>query len=341
MLTETMLAKMTISGYFLPMTKTLNIVVFAFDGCQLMDVAGPSAVFGVANSTVSEAVYEVKVVSPYGGLVRTTCGVSIATLAPKTVSPRTVDTILVAGGSTSAMSSSIAVSGSREWLKRCFKAASRFGSICSGTNILARLGQLGNMRVATHWASCDNLAREFPALSIDRNSLYVVSGKIWTSAGVSTGIDMALAMVERDISRLVADKIAKFMVLYGRRSGYQSQFSETLNAQIDAGAPFSGLLTWLESHISHSIPIASLADRCGLSERTFYRRFVSTTGRTPAQFIQNMRLDRARTLLATDLSLKIIARRTGMGSPARLSLAFKRKFGLSPSTFRKLHHSDK
>jgi transcriptional regulator GlxA family with amidase domain len=323
------------------MTKKHTIVLFAFDQCQLLDVAGPSSIFGVANSTAGRTFYDVKVVSPHGGLIATSCGVSIATLAPKAVPARAIDTILVAGGGRAAMRFSIKEPTTRRWLKRCIQAVTRFGSVCSGTHILAELGELDDARVATHWANCDELATLFPGLSVDRNSLFVVSGKAWTSAGVSTGIDMALAMVEQDVGRSIADKVAKFMVLYARRPGYQSQFSEMLNAQIKAGSPFAELITWLEGRISEPIVVASLASQCGLSERTFYRKFVAATGQTPAQFIQNARLERVRTLLATNLSLKVIATRSGMGSAARLSLAFERKFGLSPSTFRKVHHVER
>ena len=323
------------------MTKKHTIVLFAFHQCQLLDVAGPSSVFGVANSTANRMFYDVKVVSPHGGLIATSCGVSIATLAPTAVSAKAIDTILVAGGVKTAMRGCIEGTATRRWLKRCIQTASRFGSVCSGTYILAELGELDDLRVATHWANCDDLAAQFPGLSVDRNSLFVVSGKAWTSAGVSTGIDMALAMVEQDIGRSIADKVAKFMVLYSRRPGHQSQFSEMLNAQITAGSPFAELISWLEGRIAEPIVAVSLASRCGLSERTFYRKFVAATGLTPAQFIQNARLERARTLLATNLSLKVIATQSGMGSAARLSLAFERKFGLSPSTFRKMHHVER
>jgi len=334
------LAEMTIICFFLPMTKTRRMALFAFDGCGLLDVAGPASVFGVANAIARRTAYDVRVVSPYGGLVATSCGMSIGTQAPKAVAPETVDTMLVVGGGQDALRRAITPSVTRGWLQRCVRRAARFGSVCSGAYILAELGELDGLRVATHWRNCDDLAMQYPDLSVDRNALFVVSGKAWTSAGVSTGIDMALAMVEQDIGRPVADKVAKFMVLYARRPGYQSQFSEMLNAQISAGTPFADLINWLESRIAQPIQIGELASRCGLSERTFYRKFVGATGQTPAQFILNARLERARTLLATDLPLKIIAGQTGIGSASRLSLAFERKFGLSPSTFRKVHHID-
>jgi len=322
------------------MAKKHTMVLFAFDGCELLDVAGPSSVFGMANSTLRREFYDVKVVSPRGGLIVTSCGISIATLAPKAIPAGSVDTILVAGAGTSAMRAAIEPPATRRWLKRCIEEADRFGSICSGSHILAELGALSGLRVATHWADCESLAAQFPDLSVDPNSLFVVSGRAWTSAGISTGIDMALAMVEHDTGRSIADKVAKFMVLYARRPGYQSQFSEMLNVQIAAGSPFEELIAWLETRLARPITIASMAERCGLSERTFYRRFVAATGQTPAHFIQNARLESARTLLATNLPLKVIAARSGLGSAVRLNLAFERKFGLTPTMFRKVHHVD-
>jgi transcriptional regulator GlxA family with amidase domain len=317
------------------------VALFAFDQCQLLDVTGPASVFGVANSIAGRPFYEVKVISPRGGLVGSSCGVATATLAPKSALLKTIDTLLIAGGGATAMRRSIEATATRSWLKRCVESASRFGSICSGVYILAELGELHGMRVATHWANCDDLAKEFPDLSVDKKSLFVVSGKAWTSAGVSTGIDMALAMVEQDLGRSVADKVAKFLVLYARRPGYQSQFSEVLNVQIKAGSQFSELIAWLQAHSSEQINVSSLATRCGLSERTFYRKFVAATGQTPAQFVQNARLEIARTLLVTDLPLKAIAAKSGMNTIARLNAAFERKFGLSPSTFRKVHHAER
>src|SRR6516165_3646085 len=207
------LAEMTIICFFLPMTKTRRMTLFAFDGCGLLDVAGPASVFGVANAIARRMAYDVRVVSPHGGLVATSCGMSIATQAPKAVAPETVDTRLVVGGAQDALRRAIAPSATRGWLRRCIRRAARFGSVCSGAYILAELGELDGLRVATHWANCDDLAMQYPDLSVDRNALFVVSGKAWTSAGVSTGIDMALAMVEQDIGRPVADKVAEFMVL--------------------------------------------------------------------------------------------------------------------------------
>jgi transcriptional regulator GlxA family with amidase domain len=314
------------------------IVLFAFDCVQLLDLAGPASVFGIANALGGSTAYKVLVASPDGGVVQSSCGVSLQTTAVSKLNPRNVHTLLVGGGSADAMQQVAIHAITRKWLPKCARAAKRFGSICSGTLLLAQLGVLRKVRVTTHWASCEALAK-WPDVSVEANSLFVVDGKLWTSAGVSTGIDMALAMIERDIGRTMADRIAKFMVLYSRRPGFQSQFSELLNAQAGSNGGLDDLMQWIQHRLARRLDVPTLAARMGLSERTFYRRFVKATGRTPASFVESLRLDAARTLLSTDLPLKVIAARTGLGSPHRLTAAFGRKFGVTPSTFRRIHHA--
>jgi transcriptional regulator GlxA family with amidase domain len=316
---------------------TRMVALFAFDGFQLLDVTGPASVFGVANSLSEREAYKVAVVSPRGGSVESSCGVCLQTIAIAKLDPVTIHTLLIAGGSPAAMQQALVDAATRNWITKCARASKRYGSVCSGAFILAWLGLLGQARVATHWASCAALSR-FPDISVDANSLFAVDGRLWTSAGVSTGIDMTLAMIERDIGRPIADRIAKFMVLYSRRPGYQSQFSELLNTQ--ASADFGDLATWTQERVARRLDVSTLAARCGLSERTFYRKFVKTTGQTPAKFVETLRLDAARSLLSTELPLKTIAVRTGMGSARRLTSAFERRFGVAPSTFRRMHFGD-
>ena len=316
-----------------------RVALFAFDDFQLLDVTGPAAVFGMANTTLGREIYDVQVVSAEGGLVRSSCGIALQARAISTVPARSVDTLLIAGGSSIAMQNAAKTGISRRWIPNCARASNRFGSVCSGAFLLAELGALHGLRVATHWASCDDLAIRFPDVTVDSNSLFVIDGKAWTSAGVSTGIDMALAMVERDLDRSVADSIAKFFVLYARRPGYQSQFSDFLNAQASAGAPFRELANWVQTRLSQQLDVPTLAAKAKLSERTFYRKFVAATGLTPARFVENLRLDEVRAFLATDLPLKTIAVRTGLRSTSRLNEAFERRFGVAPSLFRQMHNS--
>jgi transcriptional regulator GlxA family with amidase domain len=326
--------------YFCQMPKHL-VAILVFDGFQLLDASGPASVFGLANSIAGDTIYDVQMVSPDGGLVRSSCGVPVHSRAIAKVPPNSVDTLLTSGGHVDAMAKAVTLPKTRRWIKRCADESLRFGSICSGTYVLARAEVLTGLKVATHWASCGELARLFPDISVDSNSLFVVDGKCWTSAGVSTGIDMAIAMTEQDIGRSTADRIARFLVLYARRPGYQSQFSSLLKAQSKAETAFAELTSWIQTRLDQELDVPALAARAGLSERTFYRRFVASTGQTPAYFVQSIRLDAARVLLSSNLSLKEIAAKTGNLSPTRLSAAFERRFGLSPALFRKLHCGDR
>ena len=321
-------------GYFLPMARPHRISLLAYEGCQLLDVTGPAAVFGAANDGRDRPFYDVQIVSPDGGSVVTNCGVAVVS-HPIGGRP---DTLLVAGGSR-GLKAALAREDVLAWLRKAAPRAKRFGSVCTGAFMLAAAGLLDGKRVATHWASCERLADRFPALTVDADALYVVDGKVWTSAGVTTGIDMALALVEADLGAATANLIARHFVLYARRPGYQSQFSPLLQAQTNADAPFAALVNWMQDNLDKPLDVPALAARAGLSERSFYRKFTDATGKTPAHFVEGLRLDAARTLLAKGLPLKAIAGRVGLRSSARLGQAFERRFGMAPSLFREIHVS--
>ncbi len=325
---------MTKTVYFMPMAKLHRIALLAYEGCQLLDVTGPAAVFGAANEASGRPVYDLRIVSPDGGVVVSNSGVA---LHSRRIGGQP-DTLLVAGGSR-GLKTVTARADVRRWLAKAAPGAKRYGSVCTGAFVLAAAGLLDGRRVATHWASCDRLARNFPALEVDADSLYVVDGKVWTSAGVTTGIDMALALVEADLGAAVANLIARHFVLYARRPGYQSQFSPLLQAQTAAEAPFVGLIDWMQAHLDRPLDVPALAQRAGLSERSFYRKFTEATGKTPAHFVESLRLEAARTLLAQGLPLKAIAGWVGLSSPARLGQAFERRFGMPPSLFREMHRA--
>ena len=323
---------MTKTVYFLPMTKRHRVRILAYEGCQLLDVSGPAAVFGAANEDRKTPFYDLAIVSPDGGLVTTNSGVA---LQSQKIGGQP-DTLLVAGGS-AGLRAAMAREDVLGWLRKAAPKATRFGSVCTGAFVLAAAGLLDGKRVATHWASCDRLADKFPALSVDAESLYVVDGKVWTSAGVTTGIDMALAIVEADLGAATANLIARHFVLYQRRPGYQSQFSPMLQAQAAADAPFAALIDWMQDHLDRDLDVPTLARHAGYSERSFYRKFTEATGKTPAHFVEDLRLDAARTLLAKGLSVKAIAGRIGLKSSSRLGQAFERRFGMAPSLFREMH----
>jgi transcriptional regulator GlxA family with amidase domain len=191
--------------------------------------------------------------------------------------------------------------------------------------------------VATHWDACRPLANAFPSVKVDSDALYVVDGAIWTSAGVTTGIDMALAMVAHDLDAGVAGQVAKGLVLYARRPGYQSQFSPLLQAQAKADSPFADLIAWIQANLNASLDVPVLAARAALSERTFHRKFIAATGQTPARFVESARLDAARLLLSRDVPLKSVAARVGLAPAARFAEAFERRFGVTPKLFRDMH----
>ena len=311
-----------------------KLFILAYDGCQLLDVSGPAAVFGAANEWAGKPVYDVQIVSADGGLVVSNCGVA---LQSKKIGGQP-DTLLVAGGSR-GLKMAMAHGGIARWLRRVAPRTDRYGSVCTGAFVLASAGLLDGKRVATHWASCARLAEDFPAVSVDAEALYVVDGKVWTSAGVTTGIDMALALVEADLGAAAANLIARHFVLYARRPGYQSQFSPMLQAQATADAPFAALIDWMQDHLDRELDVPTLARHAGYSERSFYRKFTEATGKTPAHFVEDLRLDAARTLLSKGLSFKSIAGRVGLKSSARLGQAFERRFGMSPKLFREMHWS--
>ncbi len=327
---------MTNIGYFLPMPRPYRIRILAYEGCQLLDVTGPAAVFGAANEAVAKPFYDLAIVSPDGGAVATNSGIELQSRRIGNKVGGQPDTLLVAGGS-KGLRAVMAREDVRRWLRKVAPGTRRFGSVCTGAFVLAAAGLLDGKRVATHWASCDRLARGFPALTVDPDALYVVDGKVWTSAGVTTGIDMALALVEADLGAAVANLIARHFVLYARRPGFQSQFSPLLSAQAEADAPFVGLMEWMQNNLTARLDVPALAMRAGLSERSFYRKFTDATGKTPAHFVETIRLDAARTLIAKGLPLKVVAGKVGLRSSARLGAAFERRFGMAPSLFRQMH----
>lgn len=314
-----------------------RVVVFlAYEGFQILDLTGPAAVFESANYLLKREAYEVLAISPAGGPLKSSSGVAVGTRAMTRVPKGRIDTFLIMGAAKPEVVAAIRDPIIRRWAPRWAALASRYGSVCSGALVLASLALLDGKRAATHWDACDPLAAGFAKVKVDADASYVVDGKVWTSAGVTTGIDMALAMVERDYGAALASDIAKRLVVYARRPGHQSQFSALLTAQVRADNPFSQLIDWMGNRLSKSLDGPTLAARAGLTERSFYRKFAAATGQTPAQFIESLRIDAARALLARDLSIKAVAAQVGM-DPRRLNAAFERRFGMSAQLYRAMH----
>ncbi len=319
------------------MSKPLNVAILAFSGCQVLDVSGPAMVFEAGNIASGKVHYNVHVLSAKGGTIRTNSAVALVTKPLRVLSPRAIDTLPIAGGDASGLRALVTNRSVRKWTVRGSARARRFGSVCTGTFALAHFGLLGGKRVATHWSACSELAELCPEAHVDANALFVNDGRLWTSAGVTTGIDMSLAMVASDLGDTVANAIAKRLVLYARRPGYQSQFSPVLNAQIRAVAPFADLIDWIRENLAGPLEVPTLAARVSMSERTFQRNFTRSIGVTPAHFVETLRLDQTRVYLAAGLSLKEIAAKVGYLTGAQLSKAFDRRFGMTPLLFRELH----
>jgi transcriptional regulator GlxA family with amidase domain len=324
--------------YFLPMRRVVFIV---YPGFELLDVSGPIAAFNNANRELAirdgPRFYGFDLASSRGGAVKSSSGVVVDTRSVGEFSSETIDTLLVAGAEREPLLQAMADPAIRNALPQMADKARRFGSVCTGTFILAATGLLGDRRVATHWDGCASLAKAFPLVSVDPDALYVEDGHLWTSAGVTTGIDMALAMVAHDLGAAVAGKVAKRLVLYARRPGYQSQFSPLLQAQVRADSPFADLIGWIQANLDTPLDVATLAARACLSERTFHRRFAAATGETPARFVEKARLGAARMLLSRGMSLKSVAAQVGLLPATRFSEAFERRFGVSPRLYRDMH----
>jgi transcriptional regulator GlxA family with amidase domain len=320
----------------------MHLVVFiVYPGFELLDVSGPASVFNGANRALGQrgkpAFYRVVLASVRGGAVESSSGLAMETWPILEFRPAEAGTMLVAGAEREYLLPAVGDPALRKALPQLAATAERFGAVCTGGFVLAAQGLLDGHRVATHWDSCEPFAKAFPKVIVDPDSLYVVDGRLWTSAGVTTGIDMALAMVARDLDAAIAGEVAKRLVLYARRPGYQSQFSPVLKAQVKGDSPFADLIGWMQSNLDAPLDVPSLTARAGLSERTFHRRFLAATGETPARFVETARLDTARMLLTRGLSLKSVAAQVGLFPPARLAEAFERRFGITPRLFRDMH----
>lgn len=314
-----------------------RIALITFDGIQILDVTGPASVFAAANDALGRTHYDVRIVSEKGGLISSNSAITINSNTMDGFAPDFFDTLLVTGGdeeATRALATNRAVAG---WMRKSSEKAQRYGSVCTGAFALASYGLVDGKRVATHWSGCSELARLFPQVEVDTNALFVEDGRVWTSAGVTTGIDMCLEIVSRDLGADVANNIAERLVLYAKRPGYQSQFSPVLRAQTRADAPFAKLIQWMKENLTEVLDVPRLAAWVAMSERNFHRKFTSALGETPAHFVETLRLDEVRILLATRSSLKEIAGKTGYTTAAQLSKAFERRFGMTPLLFREMH----
>jgi transcriptional regulator GlxA family with amidase domain len=311
-----------------------RVVIVAVPPVRTLDVFGPAEVFGDANRQSGEPAYALSVVS--GGQDRLVAGeVTTAVHADCTYHEwrGPIDTLLVAGG--------LGASDMRyerdllDWLREQSRTARRFGSVCTGAFALAHAGLLDGRRATTHWRWCGQLAREYPRVQVDPDPIYVRDGNCYTSAGVTAGIDLALALVEDDLGSAVSLHVARMMVVFLRRPGGQAQFSATLAAQANETRPLGDLLAWLPDNLRRPLSVATLARRAAMSPRNFARLFREEIGTTPARHIEDLRLEAARRQLeSTSKSVAGVASATGFGTAERLRRAFVRRLGTTPGQYR-------
>jgi transcriptional regulator GlxA family with amidase domain len=316
-----------------------RIVIVAFPDVQVLDVTGPLEVFAAtarwlaARRGCVEPVYTVEVVARRAGVLATSSGLRLVADRAFGTIRSGVDTLLVAGGrgTQGAMRDLTLLA----WLRRMALRVRRLGSVCSGTFILAEAGLLAGRRVTTHWASCAALAARYPALRVDPDPIFVRDGHVITSAGVTAGMDLALALVDEDHGREVALEVARHLVLFLRRPGGQSQFSAALAAQTAEREPIRDLQAWVAEHPEADLSVPSLAAQAAMSPRNFARVFTRQVGMTPARYVEAIRVEAARRRLEeTGDGVEGIAARCGFGSAESMRRAFLRVVRVSPHAYR-------
>jgi transcriptional regulator GlxA family with amidase domain len=322
------LARMTKLRQLLP---SRSVVILAFDGAQILDIAGPLQAFTSANEEAGVR-YLVDVCSLAGGPVMTASGLPL--LTKRLPHSSRIDTLIVPGGPGvhPARQSPKVVDS----LRRVAGRARRQCAVCTGAFLMAEAGLLDGRPVVTHWRSCARLAREYPALHVDEDAIYIRDGNVWTTAGVTAGIDLALALIEEDHGPGVALRVARRLVVYLRRPGGQRQFSEPLALQSGAEGAYTELLEAIAAKPAQNWQVEDMAAAARQSLRTFFRRFQSATGSTPADAVERIRCEQAKTLLqTTDLPIASVARRVGFRTESSLRRAMKRLFGMAPTELRR------
>lgn len=305
-----------------------------YTGAMALDITGPIEVFDIANRLLEPggAPYRIELVSADAPLVRTSSGVTLGAL-PLEAGEGPIDTLLVPGGWSvgEAIQDQTLVS----WIGEAAARSRRVASVCGGSFLLAEAGLLDGRRATTHWAYSEAMACRYPTVTVDAEPIFVWDGPFVTSAGVSTGIDMALALVEADHGAALALETARFLVLFLKRHGGQSQFSAMLDAQLADHPPIRSAQEWILENLHNPLPVAEMARQANMSLRNFARVFRREVGTTPGQYVQRTRIARARELLeTTDLSIGQIAGRCGFGAPETFFRSFGRSLGLTPREYR-------
>jgi transcriptional regulator GlxA family with amidase domain len=316
--------------------KTLRVVLLAYDDMNLLDLCGPLQALSTASKRQvgkGPALYETIVASADGGLITTSAGLPVATVSIASLDGIPIDTLIAPGGCKGQ--EFLASPALVNWIAHRAPLVRRLCSVCTGAFLLAAAGQLEGKRAATHWEWVERLRDRHPAIDVDADKIFIKDGSVWTSAGVSAGIDLTLALIEEDYGHQVAIETARQLVMFIKRTGGQSQFSVPLAAQAHEGGRFDSLHAWVAANLHENLTVERLAEQAGMSTRTFARTYASQSGRTPAKMVEAMRLEAAcRALEKTALPLKAIAANTGYVEEQNLRRVFQRQLGVSPGQYR-------
>ena len=314
----------------------VRVVLLAHEQMNLLDLSGPLQALATARrdgDRSAPALYDTIVASVDGGAVTTSCGLPVMTVALSTLDDVVIDTLIAPGGCKG--DTFHAPPRLVAWIARRAPGIRRVCSVCTGAFLLAAAGQLEGREVATHWDWVSRLGAQYPGIRIDADRIYIQDGPVWTSAGVSAGIDLTLALIEADFGHQVAIQTARQLVMFIKRSGGQSQFSVPLAAQLHDRGDFADLHAWMAAHLADDLSVERLAEHVGMSPRNFARSYAARVGRTPAKTVEAMRLEAAcRALEETGLPLKSIAAVAGHGDEQGLRRAFQRQLGISPTQYR-------
>ena len=309
------------------MPRTLALLVYP--QFQILDAAGPLSAFETANGFASGS-YVLELISRGGGPVTSSCGAALQTRAFQ--DNETPDTLMVVGGD--GVDAASACPATRDFVRQCSTRVRRTTSVCSGAWLLASAGLLEGRQATTHWSRTSRFRRAFPDVRLEADRIYVQDGPIWTAAGISAGIDLALALIADDVGETVARQVARQLVVYYRRPGGQSQFSELAEMQA-VGTRFTPLLDHIRQHLDERLDVDALAARVCMSPRHFSRRFTEETGLTPARAVEKLRVEAAAAALESGReAVQKVARDCGFGDQERMRRAFLRILGRPPSALR-------
>lgn len=309
-----------------------RVLIPIFPGVQALDVTGPAEAFSIATRLGAHD-YAVELAATASTPVETSSGLELVTHRALPSFRGEVDTLVVPGGEGTRRA--LEDPGLIRFIARAAARARRIASVCTGAFLLAEAGLLDGRRATTHWSACAALARRYPAITVDEDPIFIRDGRVWTSAGVTAGIDLALALLEQDAGNDAALAVARQLVMFVRRPGGQAQFSTQLSARTADRDPLRELQAWIAEHLNANLTVDLLAERAHMSPRNFARAFKREVGMTPAVYVERARIERAQQeLQSSATTLKEVALRCGFGGEDRMRRAFQRRLGIGPAGYR-------